>query len=93
MPMVYSLVYLTFTGIYYGAHGTDKDGNRYIYSSLDWSDPGGTGRLSAIIVIIVLPFFWLLMYCLYLLRRCQRILSTGEPKTVPVPPSADSASA
>lgn len=113
-----------FTLIYYAAHGTDQDGNRYIYSSLDWSDPGGTGRrerphrtdelparqssvrcddpscarrLSGIIVIIVLPFSWLLMYCLYLLRRCHRIVSAGEPKTAPIytilPPADASASA
>lgn len=41
---------------------TDENGNRYIYSSLDWSDPDSTGRLAGIIVFVAVPvvncIFW-----------------------------------
>ncbi len=72
MPMAYAMVYLLFSLLFYAATGD------YIYKALDWSDPGGTGRLGGLILFLGIPILWILLYCLFLGRRCHRVSTTGR---------------
>jgi len=86
MPMAYALLYLLFSVIYYAAGGVNHQDltSNYIYSVLDWSNPGGAGTLSALIVLLVIPFF----YCVFLVlvfgrQRCSAAVDRTN-KTSPV---------
>ena len=72
MPMAYAVVYLLFSLLFYAATGD------YIYKALDWSNPGGTGRLAGLILFLGIPILWILLYCLFLGRRCHRVSTTGR---------------
>ena len=72
MPMAYAMVYLLFSLLFYAATGD------YIYKALDWSDPGGTGRLAGLIIFLGIPILWILLYCLFLGRRCHRVSTSGR---------------
>ena len=77
-PSILSLVYFTFTGIYYAAGGLneyppdEEFGNTYLYKgSLDWERNTTTsGVLMVLVVLIAAPVLHLLFYGLYRLRRC-----------------------
>ena len=67
-PVCFSASYAVFSVIYYSAHGTDAEGNRYVYSALDWSKPGlAIGVLLSSVVIESLVYVF--MYLLYRLRE------------------------
>ena len=71
-PVCFGIAYAVFSVIYYSAHGTDAEGNRYVYSALDWSKPGpaiGVLLLSVVVQSLVYVF----MYLVYKLR--ERLLS------------------
>merc|ERR1712195_351583 len=72
MPMAYAMVYLLFSLLFYAATGD------YIYKALDWSDPGGTGRLAGLVLLLGIPILWILLYCLFLGRRCHRVSTSGR---------------
>jgi len=74
MPMAYALVYLLFTLLFYAATGD------YIYKALDWSNPSGTGRLVALILFLGIPILWILLYCIFLGRRCH-LVSTSTSRS------------
>lgn len=66
VPFVFALVYVLFTLIYYAAGGTFEDGgSRYIYKSIDWSNPGGTAGLLGLIVVVGLPVVYALLYVVF----------------------------
>ena len=71
MPMAYAVVYLLFSLLFYAATGD------YIYKALDWSNPSDSGRLSGLIVFFGIPILWILLYCVFLGRRCHRV-STSD---------------
>ena len=77
MPMAYAIVYLIFSVIYWAATGEN------IYDALDWGNPSGAGKLSALILFVGLPFLWILLYCVFLGRRCHRV-ATSESGKLPV---------
>ena len=54
-----------------------------IYDALDWGNPSGAGKLSALILFVGLPFLWILLYCIFLGRRCHRV-ATSESGKLPV---------
>ena len=56
---------------------------RNIYDALDWGNPSGAGKLSALILFVGLPFLWILLYCVFLGRRCHRV-ATSESGKLPV---------
>jgi len=70
MPLLYSVSYLGFTLLYYAAGGVYHRDlcSRYIYDVIDWSDPAGTGRLVGVLVIIVIPVVYLLLFGVYACR-------------------------
>ena len=77
MPFLYAIVYLIFSVIYWAATGEN------IYDALDWGNPSGAGKLSALILFVGLPFLWILLYCVFLGRRCHRV-ATSESGKLPV---------
>ena len=72
MPMCYAVIYLIFSLIFYAATGES------IYDALDWGNPSGAGKLSALILFVGLPFLWILMYCVFLGRRCHRVATSED---------------
>ena len=62
----FGCVYVVFTIVYYSAHGTDPDGNQYIYPFLDYSNnPQAVavlGFCSAVIFIGSIHFIFFLQY-------------------------------
>lgn len=66
--VIYGAVYIAFSGIYYGAGGTNEIGNPYIYSVIDWRKPGTAILYSIVVVLIALPVVHMLLYGVYLLR-------------------------
>ena len=64
----YCMLFLAWSLIHYATGVGDGKGNRYIYSSLDWSNVSGTSSLALFILLLVVPlcncFFWALVtYC------------------------------
>ncbi|KAJ8301965.1 hypothetical protein KUTeg_020952 [Tegillarca granosa] len=80
--VIYGAVYIVFSGIYYGAGGTNENGNPYIYSVIDWRKPGTAVLYSIVVVFIALPVVHMFLYCVYLLRIlihrkcCQQFTSS-----------------
>ena len=74
---LHAIVYLIFSVIYWAATGEN------IYDALDWGNPSGAGKLSALILFVGLPFLWILLYCVFLGRRCHRV-ATSESGKLPV---------
>lgn len=52
-PMVYSLAYLVFTGVYAASGGTDHKGRDYIYAPLDYQNELGSSIGWAILLVIL----------------------------------------
>ena len=65
-PCSFTVVYIIFTGVYFAARGTRFDGERYVYSLLDYSKT--ISILFAILVILVPMVFFLLLFLLAWLR-------------------------
>jgi len=59
----FALTFLVWSGIHYAAEIGNEFGNRYIYSSLDWGNAGGTSTLAFIILLIVVPLVNLIFWC------------------------------
>ena len=76
-PPLLPAPYLIFSVIYWAATGEN------IYDALDWGNPSGAGKLSALILFVGLPFLWILLYCVFLGRRCHRV-ATSESGKLPV---------
>lgn len=67
--IIFALLYLIFTAIYYIAGGTDKDGNSALYGILNWNKPHWTILYVFIVglLLVVIHFmFWLVF-----LLRCK----------------------
>jgi len=64
----YCLIFLIWSLVHHGIGAGDGEGNKYIYSSLDWSNTGGTSTMVFIILFIAVPcvncIFWIVVaYC------------------------------
>ena len=59
---------MLFSAIYYLAGGTDQDGNPYIYSVLDWRDPGAA-ILTIFESIVGFAVVYPILYSFYRLRK------------------------
>jgi len=60
-PMVYSLVYLVFTGIYAASGGTDHKERDYIYAPLDYQNELGSSIGWAILLLLLT----LIVHCIF----------------------------
>ena len=66
--LVFSIVYVTFTIIYWAAGGTNADGKPYIYTVTDYGNKPSTSADWLIGVFVALIFLHFTMYALYRLR-------------------------
>ncbi len=68
-PVSYGVVYASFSGIYYGANGTNLNGSRYIYETLDYgNNPSIASLLAILVVILYIPLIHLVFYAVHLGR-------------------------
>lgn len=88
--VLFGSAYVTFSGIYHAANGTDPDGNPYIYEPLDYGAQPGVAAGYAIgcgfffLAMVHLLFFvqylarqWITMHC-YGRQRKYSLASTSE---------------
>lgn len=69
IPMIYSGLYVTFTGIYYAAGGHNERGEPFIYSVLDYSsNPGKAAGYAVGFALGGIPIVHCVYYGLYKLR-------------------------
>ena len=65
----FGVVYASFTGIYYGAGGTNSKGDNYIYSVLDYEESPGVAIAMILFMTFLVPIIIsLIFWGLYLLR-------------------------
>ena len=70
MILLYGVVYGAFSLIYFAAGGMDQEGNRYIYSILDYGgNPGLAAGVLLGSVFVFFPFCYVLCYLITLPRR------------------------
>ena len=68
--LLYGVVYGAFSLIYFAAGGMDQEGNRYIYSILDYGgNPGLAAGVLLGSVFVFFPFCYVLCYLITLPRR------------------------
>ena len=68
-PVFCGGIYVTFTGVYYAANGTNVEGDPYIYNILDYGDSPGSATgwvLGAILVFV--PVLHCVVFGLYSAR-------------------------
>lgn len=63
--IIFGLIFILFTVIYYFEGGTDDQGNRYIYDLLNWNDPGIATLASVVTIFVILPVAHVGYYGLY----------------------------
>ena len=70
--IIYSLIYIIFTVIYWQAGGTNPvDGNNYIYKDLDWENVDTTmAVILPFFVLLGIPLVQLVFYGIYKVRVC-----------------------
>lgn len=68
-PLIYAILYSLFTVIYYSAGGTTADGDKAIYSVLNYEqNPGVAVGLLVVACFIAIPLLHVLLFGLYQLR-------------------------
>lgn len=66
---LYGAIYVSFSGIYFAANGTNHNGDRYIYGVLDYGNNPGTAAGVVIgTVLVVSVLFHFIFYGLFWLR-------------------------
>ncbi|XP_059616897.1 protein rolling stone-like [Phlebotomus argentipes] len=65
--LIFGLIYVIFSVIYFAAGGTTKSGATYIYSVLDWNDPG-SAMITVVGVCALGIIIHTILYLIYLLR-------------------------
>ena len=69
-PTAFAGTYAAFTGIYHSVNGTNVRGNPYIYSIIDYNnDPGSSTGVLLSVVFLFVPFLYVIIYCLFLVRE------------------------
>ena len=68
-PLLFSSVYIVFTGIYFAADGTNVMGDPYIYPVIDYENsPGSAAGWALGGCLLIVPLLYLLLFCLYSVR-------------------------
>ncbi|CAB3256380.1 unnamed protein product [Arctia plantaginis] len=60
-PLFLGIWYAAFSGIYYAAGGTDRNGNVFIYAVLNWQEPRSTAIVvagSVVAVVVLYVILW-----------------------------------
>ena len=79
--VLFSAIYVSWSGIHYAANIGNKDGHRYIYDSLSWAQNKVVKSIAyvSVIMIIVLPSCYLMCFGLTKLRDyCARRRSFND---------------
>jgi len=81
-PMLFASLYGVFTLVYFWVGGTHEDGTSpYIYKAIDWRKSAKTGTLVGIIVLILVPLVYTLLFFVVSLRvRCRKATETDVEK-------------
>jgi hypothetical protein len=66
--LIFTLLYIFFTVLFWSAGGTNAIGKDYVYSIQDWNDPGPAGLMSFLIGVVGVIVVWLVIYGLYRMR-------------------------
>ncbi|CAH0562725.1 unnamed protein product [Brassicogethes aeneus] len=75
---IFGITYATFTLIYYLCGGTSREGNVYIYTILNWDNPGTT-----VLTCLGVLVFLIALHCLtWALQKLRRISEKGEKSIV-----------
>ena len=72
--MLYGICYIAFSAVYQYLGGTNSLNEPYIYSSLDWKNVSRTIIISVIVIFVLMPLMWFVLWCfskLKLLCRSQ----------------------
>eukprot|EP00928_Gymnodinium_smaydae_P082603 TRINITY_DN65923_c0_g1_i1.p1 TRINITY_DN65923_c0_g1~~TRINITY_DN65923_c0_g1_i1.p1 ORF type:complete len:264 (+),score=25.30 TRINITY_DN65923_c0_g1_i1:64-855(+) len=79
VSLMFSIVYATFTWLYFAAGGTHEDGvSPYIYSSINWADdPSGATSLLGLIVLVAIPLMYITFYAMFSFC-CKPLISVGD---------------
>lgn len=91
-PVVFGAIYVTFSLIYHAADGKDKNGKPYIYTVLDWREPGTAAAWSiGAIFLAVLAHFINVGLCelrRYIAGKCAK--EAGNNRVEPLRNSGNS---
>ena len=72
--MLFCWGYLIFNVVYTVAFkGTDADGNHYVYRQLNWAQYMSAGKLAMLQLLVLLPYFNALYWCVVWARRRARV--------------------
>jgi len=72
-PLLYIIMYLVFTVVYWQLGGTNIQGQTYIYRLLDYNNfEASTGCLIGFFLLLVQPVLQLILFGLVKLRDCVR---------------------
>ena len=66
--MAYAFLYVLWSWVHFASGLKNCSNDRYIYASLNWKYAGDTGKLAAIILFVVAPFFNVLFWCCFFRR-------------------------
>lgn len=78
--VIFSILYIVFTVLYWVGGGTDTRGRPYIYKALDWGNVNTTITITLpFFLIIVTPLLQLLFYGLYKIRFWLETKYNPEP--------------
>lgn len=70
-PMLFTVLYIIFTAIYWASGGTDTLGKSYIYRLLDYDHMDlWSGGILLLTVFVVQPLIQFAFYILFVTRRC-----------------------
>ncbi|KAL5006078.1 hypothetical protein ScPMuIL_017236 [Solemya velum] len=67
-PLIYGVVYWLFSVFYFLAGGTNVDGMPYVYTVLDWREPGTAAMYIGLTAFVLLPVCHVVMYFLTVAR-------------------------
>lgn len=70
-PMLFTILYIIFTAIYYASGGTDIQGRSYVYRLLDYENINlWSGGILVLTVFVAQPLIQLAFYVVSVIRRC-----------------------
>mmetsp|Transcript_10839 Transcript_10839/g.23922 ORF Transcript_10839/g.23922 Transcript_10839/m.23922 type:complete len:287 (-) Transcript_10839:53-913(-) len=92
LALIVAATYLVYTAIFYGAGWTTKEGDRFLYSILDWSSPGKTIVVCLLIFFVAVPLVYFIVgFFIAARNRLSRTLADSQQKsaTVELSPAND----
>lgn len=66
--VIFAVLYMAFTGVYHAFGGTNTQGKPYIYSLIDWNNPGSAGLYAFIFGVVLVIGLWFILFGLHHVR-------------------------